>query len=203
MTHHFFDHLIQFVSTYGYWAVAGILLLENAGVPVPGETVLLAASFVAASSGKLHLGWLILVASLTCTVGGSMGYWVGRRGGRPLLERYAHVFHVSAATLGRGETLFQRFGSATVLVARFVFGLRVFAGPLAGVMRMPVGRFLLCNLVGATLWSAVICFVGYSFGQHWHGMLVLVRKIDGVILVMLVVVLLVLWARRRFWNPNE
>jgi len=156
MTHHLLDLLRHALVDYGYWAVAVVLLLENAGLPVPGETVLLLASFLAYSKRELQLPWIILVGTVAATLGDNLGYLIGHYGGRPLLERYRNVFRVPAATLERGEKLFGRYGSFTVLFARFVFGMRVIAGPLAGVLRMAWQRFALFNLLGAALWVTVI-----------------------------------------------
>jgi len=125
---HVLDSLRTFIADYGYWAVALALLCENAGIPVPGETTLLLASFLAYSEHKLHLGWIIVVGTCAATIGDNIGYAIGHYGGRPLFERYQHISRVSKSTLERGERLFARYGSFTVFFARFVFGLRIFAG---------------------------------------------------------------------------
>src|SRR5579863_2609208 len=106
MSHSLFDMLRSAVVHYGYWAVAGALLLENAGVPLPGETVLLLASFLAYSEHDLQLSWIIAVATLVTTVGGCLGFALGYHGGRPLLLRYQRVFRIPQTTLARGEGLF-------------------------------------------------------------------------------------------------
>ena len=105
MTHHIFELLRGALVHYGYWAVAAALLLENAGVPVPGETVLLLASFLAYSEQELRLGWIILVGTLAATVGDNMGYAIGNYGGRPLLERYRMSFEFPIEAGARGEIL--------------------------------------------------------------------------------------------------
>src|ERR1700724_4662324 len=136
MHHTIFENLRAFVADYGYWAVALALLCENAGIPVPGETTLLLASFLAYSEHRLHLGWIIVVGTCAATVGDNIGYAFGHYGGRPLLDRYQRFFRIQPATMQRGENLFEHYGAAAVFFARFIFGLRVFAGPLAGVLRM-------------------------------------------------------------------
>ena len=143
MPHHILDVLRGSLVQYGYWAVAVALLLENAGIPVPGETVLLLASFLAFSEHALEMRWIIVVATLAATLGDNLGFALGFYGGRPLLERYQHFFRIRAATLMRGERIFARYGPLTVLFARFVFGVRIIAGPLAGVLRMSWRKFLL------------------------------------------------------------
>src|ERR1700735_4204976 len=101
MNRHILDLLRGALVNYGYWAVAAALLLENAGVPLPGETVLLLASFLAYSERDLHLGWIIVVATLASAGGDNLGYAIGYFGGRPLLERYRNVFCVGEAAPGR------------------------------------------------------------------------------------------------------
>ena len=170
MGHDVFDFLRTFIANYGYWAVALALLCENAGIPVPGETTLLLASFLAYSEHRLHLGWIIVVATCAAMLGDNLGYALGHYGGRPLFERYQHISRVSKSTLERGEKLFARYGSLTVFFARFIFGLRIFAGPLAGVLRMPWKAFVLFNFMGAVLWVTVIATIGYLFGKHWDAL---------------------------------
>src|SRR5437660_10700168 len=132
MTHHILDFLRGLLVQYGYWAVAAALLLENAGIPIPGETVLLLASFLAYSEHDLQIGWIILVGTIAATLGDNLGFAIGHYGGRPLLERYRHIFHIRDKTLARGEGLFARYGSVTICFARFVFSRRVISGPVAG-----------------------------------------------------------------------
>ena len=120
MTHHIFELLRGALVHYGYWAVAAMLLLENAGVPLPGETILLLASFLAYSEHELRLPWVIVVGTVASTLGGEFGFALGRHGGRPLIERYRHVFSIRAETVARGDRLFERYGAATVFLARFI-----------------------------------------------------------------------------------
>src|SRR5579864_6985353 len=141
MAQHFLDLLRIALVEYGYWAVAAALLLENAGLPVPGETVLLMASFLAYSEHTLQIVWIVVVGTLAATLGDNLGFAIGFYGGRPLLARYQEIFRIRNRTLQRGERLFARYGAATIFFARFVFGLRILAGPLAGVLRMPWLRF--------------------------------------------------------------
>jgi len=197
MSHSILDLLRNAVVQYGYWAVGGALLLENAGVPVPGETILLLASFLAFSEHDLQLKWIIVVATLAATLGDNLGYTVGLHGGRPLLQRYQSIFRIQARTLERGEALFARFGPATIFFARFVFGMRIIAGPLAGVLRMPWRRFVLFNFLGATVWVTVISSVGYLFGQHWQRLERGVRRLDAALAVLVLLGAAFWWWRNR------
>jgi membrane-associated protein len=197
MGHAIFETLRGFIVDYGYWAVALALLCENAGLPVPGETTLLLASFMAQSEQKLHLGWIIVVGTCAATMGDNLGYAIGRRGGRPLFERYQKALRIPAQSLERGERLFARYGAATIFFARFVFGMRVFAGPLAGVLRMPWKAFALFNLMGALVWVTVIASAGYLFGRHWDKLEHAIKRFDVAIAVVAAVVGLVFWWKRR------
>ncbi|MFZ0418767.1 MAG: DedA family protein [Candidatus Sulfotelmatobacter sp.] len=197
MTHHTLDLLRGALVHYGYWAVATALLLENAGVPVPGETVLLLASFLAYSERDLQLGWIVVLGTLAATVGDNLGYAIGNYGGRPLLERYRNVFRIRDVALARGERLFERYGSVTILFSRFVFGMRVIAGPLAGVLRMPWERFAVFNFIGAGLWVGAISFAGYFFGGRWRALMYFMKRFDLVLAASFVAVVVILWWRNR------
>jgi membrane protein DedA with SNARE-associated domain len=197
MTETVLDFLHNFLVHYGYWAVAVALLLENAGLPVPGETMLLLASFLAYSEHLLHLPVLILTGIIAATLGDNIGFVIGHRGGRVLLERYQHLLHISSATIRRAERIFERHGSTTIFFARFIFGLRVVAGLLAGVLRMPWKEFALFNFLGATLWVCVICAAGFLFGQHWGSLMTVFRRADALVAVAAIALVLVLWRRHR------
>jgi membrane-associated protein len=198
MIHAILDFLRHLLVEHGYWAVALALLLENAGLPVPGETTLLLASFLAYSEHKLHLPFIMLTAIVAATLGDNIGYLIGHRGGRPLLDRYQHIFRIPSRVVARGERLFARYGPVAIFFARFIFGMRVIAGPLAGVLRMPWGRFSLFNFLGASIWVAVISTIGYLFGRHWDELLRILRRVDSAILIAAVVIVLLLWLWRRF-----
>ncbi|MGB8731168.1 MAG: DedA family protein, partial [Candidatus Sulfotelmatobacter sp.] len=136
MPHHIVNLLRDALVHYGYWAVAVMLLLESAGLPLPGETILLLASFLAYSEHALRFPGVIAVGIVATTLGGELGFAFGRHGGRPLIERYQHVFSIGAESLARGERLFERYGAPTVFLARFLFGMRVLASLLAGALHM-------------------------------------------------------------------
>lgn len=197
MAQHLLDLLRDFLVRYGYLAVAAILALENAGLPLPGETILLLASFLAYSEHLLRLPVLILVGIIAATVGDNAGFLIGYRGGRRFLDNYQHIFRIKQRTLRRAERVFQRYGAATIFFARFVFGLRVIAGPLAGALRMPWKKFAVFNFLGATLWVSVMCAVGYLFGRHWQTLMALFRRIDISIVVLACILVLYLWRKYR------
>lgn len=189
--------LQEYFNRYGYWTLGVALLLENAGLPVPGETVLLFASFLAYSGHQLTLSGIIIVGLCAAVMGDNIGYGIGRSGGRRLLVRYRRLFRIQPETIERGERMFARYGSATVFFARFVFGMRVIAGPLAGVLRMHWKRFVTFNALGAVTWVVTVSLLGYTFGKHWDQLLVLLDRAGLALAVGIVALALGLWWRRR------
>lgn len=197
--------LFAYFTRYGYWVVFLGVLLENAGVPVPGETVLLAAGFFAAQ-GHFHLPLVMLVAACAAVLGDNVGYFAGRRMGRAMLERYGRILRLSPERLSRFDGFFRRHGAKTILLARFVTGLRVVAALLAGAARMRWVIFALYNCAGAILWSITISLLGYFFGHSW---ILLERWIGRVGLIIVftaalaVAITLLLRRRRRTTGTQD
>ncbi|MDR0342705.1 MAG: DedA family protein [Nocardiopsaceae bacterium] len=161
----FLAALAPVLNNYGYLAVGGLLLVEDFGVPVPGETVLIAAS-VYAGAGRLSVVGVGLIALLAAVVGDSIGYAIGRFGGRPLIERYGKYVLLTAERLDKAEAFFRRHGGKIVAVARFIDVLRQANGIIAGIAEMPWPKFLLFNAIGAAVWVACWTTVGYLAGNH-------------------------------------
>lgn len=203
MAHHIFEILREALVHYGYWAVAVALLLENTGIPMPGETVLLMASFLAYSERDLNVGWIIVVGTVASTLGDNLGFAIGHYGGRTLLRRYQRIFYIRDTTLSRGERIFGRYGSVTIFFARFVFGMRVIAGPMAGVLRMPWRKFLVFNFLGAALWVTAMSGAGYFFGRNWARLMHDLKLFD--LMVAIAVALgLAFWRWRSRWaSPSS
>jgi len=145
----------------------------------------------------LQLPWLIVVATLATTLGGELGFALGRHGGRPLIERYQNVFGIRAENMARGERLFARYGPATVFLARFIFGMRVLASLLAGALRMPWRKFAVFNFLGAALWVAAISSAGYLFGGHWNRLVHDLKRFDLVVAIVAVLAAALWWWRNR------
>ena len=197
MTHHIFDLLRAALVDYGYWAVAALLLLESAGLPLPGETMLLLASFLAYSQHELRLPWIIAIGTVASTMGGELGFALGRYGGRPLIERYRNIFSIRAETVARGDRLFERYGAATVFFARFIFGMRVLASLLAGALHMPWRKFTLFNSLGAAIWVTAICGAGYLFGGHSSRLVRDLKRFDLAVVIAVILAILLWWWRSR------
>lgn len=154
----------HFLSTYGYGAVFLLVALESLGLPVPGETALLAAA-AAAGRGRMNVWLVIVVGAAGAIAGDACGYWIGRRGGLPLVRRYGHYIGLDEAKLARARQFYARYGGRAVFFGRFIAVLRIAAAMLAGITCMPYSRFTFYNASGGICWAAIIGFLGYRFGQ--------------------------------------
>jgi membrane protein DedA with SNARE-associated domain len=195
-----FQLLSEFFARYGYWVVFFGVMLENIGFPVPGETVLLFAGFLA-YQGKIHILPAILAAIAGATIGASLGYLLGRYGGTSLVNRFLSRFPRLRKRYDDAQKTFLKHGQWAVFAARFITGLRVFAGILAGVLRMPFSTFMLFSFAGAVCWALAIGYVGFLFGSSWGKLVSLVGRMDRIALVIIAsgvaVLLLVSWLRRK------
>ncbi|RVU23879.1 DedA family protein [Streptomyces antnestii] len=149
-----------------YALVAGVIGLESLGIPLPGEIVLVSAALLSSQHGEVNPVVLGACASAGAVVGDSIGYAIGRKGGRPLLARLGRKFprHFGEAHVATAERSFEKWGMWAVFFGRFVALLRIFAGPLAGVLHMPYWKFLIANFLGGVIWAggttAVIYYIG-------------------------------------------
>jgi membrane protein DedA with SNARE-associated domain len=153
-----------YVDRYGYAAIAGALLLESFGLPLPGEAMLIAGAALAAE-GELHLAPLLLSAFLAAVLGDNIGFAIGRFGGRRLVVRYGARIGITERRLASVESFFHRFGGEVVLLARFFAVVRQLNGIVAGTAGMRWWRFLAYNAAGAALWVSAWGFGVYYFGQ--------------------------------------
>jgi len=160
-----FSEVQPLLEHYGYLGVGGLLFLEDFGVPVPGEIMLIAAA-VFAGAGQMNIAVVFLVAVLAAVVGDNIGFVVGHFGGRPLAERFGRYIFLTSQRLDRAENFFNRHGGKIVTVARFVEGLRQVNGLLAGIVGMHWLKFLGFNALGAVLWVGTWCALGYLAGVN-------------------------------------
>lgn len=157
--------LVQDIAReYGYWAIFCGILLENMGIPIPGETVTLVGGFLAGSD-ELNVWYVLGAATAGAIIGDSGGYLLGYYGGWPLLVRIGKVLRIPESRLESVRDRFSQNADKAVLFGRFVALLRVFAGPLAGITKMPYPKFLLCNAIGAATWASVMVSLTYFLGK--------------------------------------
>ncbi len=161
------EWLVDLFARYGYAVVFVGVLLENAGLPVPGETALLAGAALA-HFGRLSLVWVIVTAIGGAILGDNVGFLIGRWRGRGLAERHGWRIGLTPARLALFDRFFERHGARTVFIARFITGLRVFGALLAGASGLPWLKFLFYNATGAVVWSAAVAFAGYALAYSWE-----------------------------------
>jgi membrane protein DedA with SNARE-associated domain len=160
-----FNSLEPTLRHYGYLAVGGVLFLEDFGVPLPGETMLIAAALYA-GTGALNIWLVALIAVIAAVAGDNVGFAIGHFGGRALIDRFGKYVFLTPDRLDKIEDFFRRRGTLVVVIARFVEGLRQANGLIAGTVGMHWKKFFAANLLGATLWVAVWASLGYLAGNH-------------------------------------
>lgn len=160
----FSSFLIRLIQAHGPWIISVVVALESAGVPLPGETILVAAPLLAAATDQIDIVVVVAAAAADAIIGDGIGYTVGRRFGMPLLRKYVRYVRLDENRLLIGRYLFFRYGSAVVFFGRFIAVLRMFAALLAGANGMPTGRFFLFNVTGGICWACL-----FGFGAHAVG----------------------------------
>jgi membrane protein DedA with SNARE-associated domain len=188
--------IVDLFARYGYAVVFFGVFLENVGVPVPGETMLLAGSALA-SFGQLSLKWVILIAIAGATLGDNLGFFIGRRGGRVLAERHGWRLGFTKARLAEFDRFFAKHGPRTVFFARFITGLRVVGAILAGGSEMRWSTFVLYNASGAIVWCTIIAASGYFLGRSWDALEEWIGRASLLGLVVVVIAVAWWWRSRR------
>jgi membrane protein DedA with SNARE-associated domain len=187
------DHLVQ---SYGYWAVFILVGVESLGLPLPGETVLIAAGAYAGHTHKLSVWGIFAMAALAAILGGNVGFWIGDKGGYRLLRRYGRYIHINETEIKVGRYVFDRHGGKVVFLGRFVTILRTYVAFLAGTNRMRWRRFFVYNAAGGILWAAIFSFASYELGNA-------LRRASGTLnlalgaVAVVVVVVVIMFVRRQ------
>ena len=194
------------IDAHRHWAMLllfVLLALESFGLPVPGETALIACA-VLASQGSLSITWVIAVAAAAAIIGDNLGYWAARKGGRPLLERHRLTRRYADRYLPRGERFFAKHGGKTVFLGRFVAVLRVTAAWVAGLSHMHWWRFLAWNAAGGIVWALLVGLVAYRLGDaaaaalNRYGLV----AAGGMVVVTAAGYLVVRWIERRTFRDG-
>jgi membrane protein DedA with SNARE-associated domain len=161
----FTHRLIHLLHTYTYPGVLSLVMLESLGIPLPGEIALVSAAAYAGVAHNVSLPGVILMAALGATIGGVLGYWIGIKGGLPLLTRYGRYIGVRKSHIDKAHAFFERNGAKTILFGRFVAVLRTWAAVIAGAACMSFKRFVAYNTLGSIVWAIVFGWLGYYFGR--------------------------------------
>ena len=183
------------LDRFGYLAVVGLVLIEDFGIPVPGETVLILAA-VYAGTGRLNIVLVGLLGFVGALLGDNIGFAIGHFGGRPLLDRYGRFIFLTPDRVARATGFFDRHGGWIIIVARFVEGLRQANGIIAGMSGIHWAKFLVFNAIGAALWVAVWTSVGYLSGSHINTIYDTATRYSTYVAIALGALLLAYIARR-------
>lgn len=202
--------LLEFVTgllfAYGYLVIFLGAALDNFGLPASGDVVMFAGGFFA-NDGEASLPLVMLMGFLGATFSDNAVYWIGRYGGRPLLNRIAKLrllsFLLDAQSLGKVERYFEEHGRKTVFVGRFGPGLRSMTPLFAGVTRMSYHRFIPYNVAAGCVWAVAYSLIGYVFGQYWGELLAVAKSFGLGVVAIVVLVLLAYLLRRRYRRRGE
>jgi membrane protein DedA with SNARE-associated domain len=191
------DTVEQLIAHYGYAAVFCVVMLESSGIPIPGETILISASAFAGTRHALDIRWVIASAAGGAILGDNIGFWVGRKFGEPLLEKWGHLVGLDERKRRLARYLFARFGGAIVFFGRFIALLRAFAALFAGANGLPPWRFFVFNAMGGIVWAALFGLGGYLLGASIHR---IAGPLGWLMLIAALIAVLVLW---RYFKHHE
>jgi len=176
------DQILNLFSLYSYWIIFFGILLDNAGLPIPGELFLLLAGALAGNGG-MDLTTSIIVAVAGAVSGDSLAYLVGRLGGRRLIDLYINCTLCTCNCADRAEAFFKRFGYITIPMARFVVGVRVLSSPIAGALRIGYVKFLMLEIIGATAWTVIFVFLGFIFRDSILDLIPLLERVKNGLII--------------------
>ena len=193
----------HFITSHGYLAVYLLMVAEAACIPIPSEVIMLvggalsgAAFAASAHAHALNVGVVGAVGSAGDLTGACIAYLVGRRGGRPLVERWGRYIRLRTHDLDRATRFFERRGELTVLVSRVIPVIRTFISLPAGIAEMPFGRFFVFTVLGSLPWTFSLALAGHAIGNHWHGVANDFKPVSYAIAA-LAVLAIVVWLIRR------
>jgi membrane protein DedA with SNARE-associated domain len=195
----------ELARQYGYLAVFVGILLENLGIPIPGETITIVGGFLA-GSGELNYWYILASAAIGAFLGGICGYFVGKYGGWQFMLAFAKVFRIQELQLEEIKTKFSDNSIKAVFFGRFIAIIRIFTSPMAGVVEMPFGKFLAVNFVGALTWASVMTTLAFFVGRvlSLEQLLAWVSKFAILaLLIAIVAIALPIWLETRSVKAKE
>jgi membrane protein DedA with SNARE-associated domain len=204
MTERILAYIVQFVTHVidlgGYTGIAVLMGIESACIPLPSEVIMPFAGYLVYLQ-RFNLFWVATAGALGCNLGSVVAYWVGAKGGRPLVERYGRWVLMSRHDLDRMTVFFEKYGSITVLIARLLPIVRTFIAFPAGIAKMSQWRFHIYTFIGSWPWCYVLAYVGMKLGEKWHTDPRFEQAFHRLHLVVeIVLVLAVIWFVRSHWR---
>lgn len=201
--HWFYDTVRHILVSWGYWALLLALFSESMGLPLPGDTVLMFASFLTHKQTGLHIQWVILIGILAAVMGDNLGYFLGHHFGKTFIRWAKKLLRLDDDDIGAARTMIKTHGGKTIFFSRFVFGLRTIAGPMAGTLEMPWARFFKFNLLGAATWVVGMAFTGYAFANEFDSLLGYIEKASWAIAGGLLLTGYLIWRRAKHRYEHE
>ncbi|HEX9129498.1 MAG TPA: DedA family protein [Gemmatimonadaceae bacterium] len=196
-------HLSRLLQSYTYPVLVALVLLESVGIPLPGEIALVTAAAYA-SLGHISIYIVIGLAAVAAIVGGILGYWIGIRGGLPLVVRYGGYVGVRRSHIERTHAFFERNGAKTILFGRFIAILRTWAAVVAGAACMSFTKFVIYTSIGSVVWAIVFGFLGYNFGRDLPLLEKYISRASlGVLIIGAVAVAVFLIIQRRRYKAER
>lgn len=184
-----------------------LMAIESACIPLPSELIMPLSGWMLIKAKGLDASFTLVAAfygALGNTLGSALAYWVGAKGGRPLVERYGRYILISHHDLDRADRWFKRYGDWAVFFSRLLPVVRTFISLPAGISRMPFGRFMLYTFLGSFPWSWGLAYGGYLLGEHWEGLRAAMRPFDiPIIIVIVALVALYVWRHVRRATPSS
>lgn len=191
-----------YADNYGYIVLFLGVMAENASLPVPGETILIIASFYS-HHGHLYLPYVIVLATIGCIIGDNISFYVGRRLGRPFITHYGKYVLITKKRLEYVEHFFEKHGDKTIFIQRWITGVRVIGALVAGTTQMPWPRFVLFNCLGAITWVTTISLIAYFLAVNLPLLLKIVGRSGWVLLGLFVVIVGYFYLKRRLTADSE
>ena len=183
--------VVQVIETLGYFGIFIMMALESACIPFPSEVIMPFAGFVV-HEGNLNFVWIVIIGTLGNLVGSLIAYYVGLKGGRPILEKYGKYILVTEDKLDLADDIFNKYVSITVFVGRILPVIRTFISLPAGIARMDIKKFTVYTTLGCLPWTLVLAYLGVILGQNWHILTNYFHILD-VILVIAIIALILYW----------
>jgi membrane-associated protein len=195
--HWFYHTVLHVLSSWGYWALLLGLFGESMGLPLPGETLLMFASFLTHKKTGLHLQWVILTGFAAAVMGDNLGFLLGHRFKRTFIRWAQKLFRLDDQDIRAAKNLITKHGGRTIFFSRFIFGLRTIAGPLAGSLEMKWRHFVKFNAMGAATWVVAMSFTGYAFANEFDTLLGYIEKASWAIGAGMLLTGYLIWRREK------
>lgn len=188
--------VVVWISSLGYWGIAAAMFLESCNIPLPSEAILPFAGYLV-FIGRITFWEAVLAGTLGGTAGSLASYYLGKWGGRPLLNRYGRYIGINARKLAAADRYFERWGETTVFFTRLLPVIRTFISLPAGIAEMGMGRFTAYSFLGSLPWSILLVYLGVKLGQNWTRLGALFHRLDMLVVVGLVIILAAWWWQKR------